>query len=107
VAAIAGLSALVVPAMVDEFRALRNDLPKDAQDLEEFLDDLGIRVELSQRAEDIDWGHLISGLAAVDYGQRALTVLPGAIVVVVLTAYLLVDTPRPDTVRLPVRAAGP
>jgi len=94
VAAIAGLSALVVPAMVDEFRALRDDLPEDAQDLEEFLDDFGIEVELSQRAADIDWEDLISGQAAVDYGQRALTVLLGAITVVVLTAYLLVDTPR-------------
>ncbi|HEV8574335.1 MAG TPA: AI-2E family transporter [Dehalococcoidia bacterium] len=92
--ALAGLSAVVVPAMVDEFRDLRDDLPQDAQDLEEFLDDFGIKVELSQRAEDIDWDNLISGQAAVDYGQRALTVLLGAITVFVLTAYLLVDTPR-------------
>jgi predicted PurR-regulated permease PerM len=80
--------------MVEEFDDLRTDLPQDAQDLEEFLDDFGIKVELSDRARDIDWDNLISGQAAVDYGQRALTVLLGVITVVVLTAYLLVDTPR-------------
>ncbi len=94
VGALAGLSALVVPAMVDEFGDLRNDLPEDAQDLEDFLRDFGIDVELSERAQDIDWDHIISGQAAVDYGQRALTVLLATITVIVLTAYLLVDTPR-------------
>ena len=89
-----GLSALVVPAMVDEFRDLRDNLPVYAQDLEDFLADFGIDVELSNRAGDINWDDLISGQAAVDYGQRALTILVGAITVMVLTAYLLVDTPR-------------
>ena len=93
-AVLAGLSALVVPAMVDEFVDLRDTLPEDAQDFEEFLDDFGINVELSDRARDINWDDLISGQAAVDYGQRALTILLGVITVVVLTAYLLVDTPR-------------
>ena len=91
---LAGLSALVVPAMVDEFVDLRDNLDEDAQDFEEFLDDFGIKVELSDRAQEINWDELISGQAAVDYGQRALTILLGAITVVVLTAYLLVDTPR-------------
>jgi len=94
VVALGGLSALVVPAMVDEFSDLRNDLPEDAEDLERFLDDFGIKVELGDRARDIDWDNIISGQAAVDYGQRALTVLLAAFTVIVLTAYLLVDTPR-------------
>lgn len=64
------------------------------QDLEDFLRDYGIGVELSDRAQDIDWDNIISGQAAVDYGQRALTVPLAAITVIVLTAYLLVDTPR-------------
>jgi predicted PurR-regulated permease PerM len=93
-AVLGGLSALVVPAMVDEFSDLRNELPQDAEDLERFLDDFGIKVELGERARDIDWDNLISGQAAVNYGQRALTILLGAITVIVLTAYLLVDTPR-------------
>ncbi|HEV8575306.1 MAG TPA: AI-2E family transporter, partial [Dehalococcoidia bacterium] len=92
--ALGGLSALVVPAMVDEFRDLRDNLDEDAQDLEDFLADFDINVELSDRADDINWDKLISGQAAVDYGQRALTILLGAITVMVLTAYLLVDTPR-------------
>jgi predicted PurR-regulated permease PerM len=92
--AIAGLSALVVPAMVDEFSDLRSNLPDYAQDLEDLLADVGIDVELSNRAADINWDEVISGQAAVDYGQRALTILLGAITVMVLTAYLLVDTPR-------------
>jgi len=91
---IGALSALVVPAMVDEFVDLRENLEVYAQDLEEFLDDFGIKVELSDRARDINWDELISGQVAVDYGQRALTILLGAITVLVLTAYLLVDTPR-------------
>jgi predicted PurR-regulated permease PerM len=92
--ALGGLSALVVPAMVDEFGDLRDNLDEDAQDLEDFLADFDINVELSDRADDINWDNLISGQAAVDYGQRALTILLGAITVMVLTAYLLVDTPR-------------
>jgi len=91
---LAGLSALVVPAMVDEFVDLRDNLPVYAQDLEDLLADIGIDLELSNRAQDIDWGEVISGQAAVNYGQRALTVFLGAITVMVLTAYLLVDTPR-------------
>ena len=94
IAIIGALSALVVPAMVEEFDDLRTDLPQDAQDLEEFLDAFGIKVELSDRSRDINWDELISGQVAVDYGQRALTIALGAITVMVLTAYLLVDTPR-------------
>jgi predicted PurR-regulated permease PerM len=80
--------------MADEFVDLRDNLPEDAQDLEDFLLDLGIEVELSDRARDINWDDVISGQAAVDYGQRALTIVLGIITVAVLTAYLLVDTPR-------------
>jgi predicted PurR-regulated permease PerM len=94
VAVLAGLSALVVPAMVDEFVDLRDNLDEDAQELEDFLRDIGIEVELSDRAADINWDEIISGRAAVDYGQRALTIVLGIITVMVLTAYLLVDTPR-------------
>src|SRR5207247_11015692 len=91
---LAGLSPLVVPAMVDEFTNLKSDLPEDAKDLENLLDDFGIHVELQQRARGIDCDHLISGSAAVDYGQRALTILIGIITVVVLTAYLLANPPQ-------------
>ncbi len=65
-----GLFALVVPAMIDEFQSIRDNLPEDAREMEEFLDNFGIDVELQQRARDIDWTDLISGRAAIDYGQR-------------------------------------
>jgi predicted PurR-regulated permease PerM len=91
---LAGLFAIVVPAMIDEFGNLEEELPEDARDAEDFLDDFGINVELEQRAEEFEWEDLISGEAAVDYGQRAVIIVFTIITVVVLTAYLLVDLPR-------------
>lgn len=93
-AVLLGLAALVVPAMIDEFTDLKNNLPEDARDMEEFLADLGINVELEERARDIDWGRIISGQQAVDYGQRAVAVVFGLLTIFVLTAYLLADAPR-------------
>jgi predicted PurR-regulated permease PerM len=94
VAVIAGLLALVVPAMIDEFQDIRDNLPEDARRLEEFLDDFGINVELEERARDVDWGEVLSGREAVDYGQRAIVAVLSIFTVLVLTAYLLIDTPR-------------
>jgi predicted PurR-regulated permease PerM len=91
---IGGLFALVVPAMIDEFQDVRDNLPEYAADLEKLLRDLGFDVELSDRAEEIDWGSLISGRAAVDFGQQALFFLISLVTVLVLTAYLLVDAPK-------------
>ena len=91
---VAGLFALIVPAMVDEFQDLRDNLPDYATDLEEFLEDFGIEVELSDRAEEIEWEELISGRNAFDFGQQALFFLISAVTVVVLTAYLLADAPQ-------------
>jgi predicted PurR-regulated permease PerM len=89
--------AIVAPAMFDEFRDLRNNLPQYAEDLETLMSDFGFdteRWDLPERAEEIDWNNVISGDQAVDFGQRvALGVLSG-FTVAVLTAYLLVDTPR-------------
>lgn len=90
----AGLLALVVPALVDEFSSLREDLPESARDLEDFLESFGINVELEERAENFEWGDILSGEAAVDYGRRAAIVFFGIFTVIVLTAYLLVDVPR-------------
>jgi predicted PurR-regulated permease PerM len=91
---VAGLFAVVVPAMIDEFGDLEQELPEDARDAEDFLDDFGIEVELEQRARDFEWSEVISGEAAVDYGQRAVLIVFTIITIVVLTAYLLVDLPR-------------
>jgi predicted PurR-regulated permease PerM len=91
---VAGLFAVMVPAMVDEFADLDEELPEDARDAEDFLDNFGIEVELEQRARDFEWSDVVSGEAAFDYGQQAVLVLFTIITVVVLTAYLLVDLPR-------------
>jgi predicted PurR-regulated permease PerM len=93
-AVLAGLITLVGTATVDEFQNLKENLPEDAKDAEDFLDNFGIKVELQERARNVDWSRIISGEAAINYGQKALTIALGVITVFVLTAYLLSDTPR-------------
>ena len=92
-----GMIAIVVPAVVDEFRNLRDNLPQDAREFENFAGGLGFDTEkwdLEERAHDIDWTGLVSGRAAVNYGQRVVFAVVSAFTVIVVTAYLLVDTPR-------------
>jgi predicted PurR-regulated permease PerM len=91
---LAALFAIVVPAMVDEFSDLEQELPEDARDAEEFLDNFGIDVELQQRAREFEWSDVVTGEAAIDYGQQAVLLIFTIITIVVLTAYLLVDLPR-------------
>ncbi|MEO6397206.1 MAG: AI-2E family transporter [Tepidiformaceae bacterium] len=96
-AIVGGLLSIVVPAVVDEFRDLKQNLPEDAQKLEEFAANLGFETEnwgLKERAHDIDWGSFVSGRAAVNYGQKVVFGIFSAFTVIVLAAYLLVDTPR-------------
>lgn len=96
-AIVGGLLSIVVPAVVDEFRDLKQNLPEDARKFEEFAADLGLDTDawdLEERARDIDWTSLISGRAAVDYGQKVVLGFVSAFTVIVLTAYLLVDTRR-------------
>jgi predicted PurR-regulated permease PerM len=89
-----GLFSLMVPAMVEEFEDVRENLPESAREIEELLDRFGIEVELQERARNIDWDELISGRVAFDYGQRILTLTVSLITIVVITAYLLADMPR-------------
>lgn len=99
-AIVAGLLSLVVPAVVGEFRDLRQNLPDDAREFERFASDLGFDTDnwdLEERSRNIDWASLISGRAAVDYGQRVVLAVVSAFTVIVLTAYLLVDTRRLNT----------
>ena len=93
-AIIAGLFSLVVPAMIDEFQSIRDNLPEDARRLEEFLDNFGINVELQDRARNVDWAELVSGRVAIDYGQRIFQTTLSIITIIVLTVYLLIETPR-------------
>lgn len=94
IALLGGLLALVIPPMIDEFQELKNDLPEEARKLEDFLENFGIKVELEQKAEDVEWGEVISGSTAVNYGQRVALTILSLFTVVVLTMYLLIDTPR-------------
>ena len=89
-----GLFSVMVPAMVEEFDDVRDNLPESAREIEVLLDKFGIDVELQDRARDIDWDHLVSGRVAFDFGQRVLTLTLSLITIVVITAYLLADTPR-------------
>jgi len=89
--------AIVAPAVFDEFRDLRDNLPEYAADVEQFGSDLGFDTEawdLPERAEDIDWNDLVSGTQAVDYGQRVILGTVSGFTIAVITAYLLVDTQR-------------
>ena len=92
-AVVAGLFGLVVPAMIHQFSDIRNDLPASARELERVFDALGVNIQLEERAREVDWGQIISGRAAVDYGERALTLVFSIVAIVVMTAYLLADTP--------------
>lgn len=89
-----GLLALVGAAMIDEFADLKDNLPEDARDMEDFLDNFGIEVELEDRARNINWERVVSGETAVNYGQQAVTIALTILTIFVLTAYLLADTPR-------------
>lgn len=94
IAVMSGLFALVIPAMIDEFQDLRDHLPEQAKQLEDFLDNFGIEVELEQKAREVDWGEIASGSTAIDYGQRAVLTILSLFTIIVLTIYLLIDTPR-------------
>lgn len=92
--AVFGAFSLMVPALIREVQGVQENLPNSAREIEELLAGFGINVQLQERARDIDWGSLVSGRAAVDYGQRALTTTLSVITIIVMTAYLLADTPR-------------
>ncbi len=97
ISAIAGAIAIIAPAIVDQFEHIRDDLPEDARELEDFAEDVGFETEewdLPEHAEDIQWDELVSGEAAYDVGQRVAFGLFSALTVIVLTAYLLASAPR-------------
>ncbi len=88
------LFSIMIPAIVSEVNAAQDNLPESARQIEELLAHFDIHVELQDRARNINWDEVISGRAAVDYTQRVATVIFSVVTIVVLTAYLLADTPR-------------
>jgi predicted PurR-regulated permease PerM len=91
---IALMFSVMVPALIDESTAAKENLPDSAREIENLLGHLGINVELQQKASEFDWNQLVSGSDAVNAGQQALSITIGIITVIVMTAYLLADTPR-------------
>lgn len=94
---LAGAIAIIAPAILDQFEHIRDDLPEDARELEDLAEDLGFDTEdwdLPEKAADIEWNEFVSGEAAYDVGQRVAFGLFSALTVIVLTAYLLISTPK-------------
>ncbi|MGK2964301.1 MAG: AI-2E family transporter [Tepidiformaceae bacterium] len=94
---LAGMGALVLPALVTEAMDIHESLPEDAARLDRTLEEQGITLNLEERAREVDWGQLVSGQAAIDYGQRAIYTVVGLVSVVVITVYLLIDAPKLNT----------
>ena len=65
IAVVVGLVSLMVPPLVREAEAVRDNLPDSAREVEVFLGHFGVHIELQQKARDIDWDEVISGSAAV------------------------------------------
>src|SRR5687768_13546738 len=93
-AAISVLLGALVPAMLEEFRSVRDNLPDSAREVEILAARLGFEVELQQRAREFDWNELFSGNEALDYGQQVLATTLSLITIGAMTSYLLADTPR-------------
>jgi predicted PurR-regulated permease PerM len=89
-----GLVSLVVPALIDEFRDLRNNLPDSGREIDNILAHFDLHLNLEERARDVNWDEIISGRAAVTAGQRVLTATLSLITIVVMTAYLLMEMPN-------------
>ena len=89
-----GLVSLMLPAMVTELRNVQENLPASAREIEDLLRSFGIDIELQERARNFKWQDLFPARAAVDYGQRVVSTTLSVITIIVMTAYLLADTPR-------------
>jgi predicted PurR-regulated permease PerM len=90
----AGLFSLVVPAMISEFKDLRDNLPDSAHEIDKLLATFDINANLEEKAREINWDKVISGSEAVNAGQQVLSATVSIITVVVMTAYLLVEMPN-------------
>lgn len=89
-----GLAAFLVPSMISEFREVNDRLPEYAEKVEELLSGAGLEVDLSGRAESVDWSKYASGQVGLVAGQQALTMLLAVVSMVVMTAYMLLEAPQ-------------
>ncbi len=86
--------ALVVPALIDETINIHDSLPEYGRRVDVQLAKYDIDAGMERRAEELRWGELLSGRAAVDFGQRVFFGLLAMVTILVITAYLLIDAPR-------------
>jgi predicted PurR-regulated permease PerM len=93
-AVVIGIFSFLVPAVIGEIKDVRDNLPDSAREVEKLLARFGIHVELQDRARNVDWNKLISGRAAVDYGQRVVSTAFTIVTITAMTAYLLTDIPK-------------
>lgn len=91
---LSGLVALVVPALVQEGRNVYDSLPEYGRKLDLQLAKYDVELGLETRAEELELDNVLSGSAAVDFGQRILVAFLSLVTVFVITAYLLIDAPR-------------
>lgn len=94
IAVIASVSAIVVPAVLDEFEDVRNKLPEHARNLQELLANFGINVDLESEARELDWTEVLSGDTALSVGQQVVFGILAALTIIVLTVYLLADSEK-------------
>jgi len=93
-AVISALLALALPSMVRQVGDIKQNLPETARQLDRLLEGLGVQLDLESSTREINWDRLASGRVAIDYGQRAISILVTLVTTIVITAYLLVDTPK-------------
>jgi predicted PurR-regulated permease PerM len=88
------LFSFLIPGLVREIRSVRDNLPDSAQEVEKLAAHFGIHIELQEKARNVDWDKLISGSAAVNYGQRVVNTGFTILTITAMTAYLLIDMPK-------------
>jgi predicted PurR-regulated permease PerM len=88
------LFSFLVPALIREIKDVRDNLPDSAREVERLVARFGVHIELQDKARNVDWDKLISGRAAVDYGQRLVNTGFTILTIMAMTAYLLIDLPK-------------
>jgi len=84
----------VIPASISEFKDLREHLPDKALEMQNFLENFGIKVDLQTEARNIDWNKIVSGDDAISLGQQVFSWFLTFLAITTLTAYMLADAPR-------------
>jgi predicted PurR-regulated permease PerM len=90
---LAGAGVVVVPAVVGEAQALSDRAPQLKSDIARVLREHG-QERTAADVERFNVSDVLQRDQVVNYSQRVINVLIAAITVIVLTIYMLLDTPR-------------